>query len=179
MRLKLPFRFIVLLLAIGLAAGCGALKSREAGREAGWLTPGQALLVSEAESLLLYHEYLRKLSGADLNREQEQARRALARSNSDFSRVRLAMLLSLPTASFRDDGRSLGLLEPMLKEGAADNEMRALAQLLYVLISERRRIEERLKDEQRKTEGLQQKLDALKSIEKSLLERDPAKPRNP
>lgn len=181
MRLKLAFRFIVPPLAIVLAAGCGALKSREEGREAGWLTPGQSFLVSEAESLLLYHEHLRKLSSADLNREHEGVKQALAGSgsNGNFSRVRLAMLLSLPGAGFRDDGRALGLLEPMLKESAASNEMRALAQLLYVLISERRRTEERLKDEQRKTEGLQQKLDALKSIEKSLLEREPGKPRNP
>lgn len=179
LRLKLSFRWIVPLLAIILTAGCSALKSREEGREAGWLAPGQSFLVSEAESLLLYHEHLRKLSIADLNREHEGVKRTLARSNSDFSRMRLAMLLSLSGANFRDDGRALGLLEPMLAAGAADNETRALAQLLYVLISERRRIEERLKDEQRKTEGLQQKLDALKSIEKSLLEREPAKLRNP
>lgn len=179
LKLKWTARFALSLLAIGLAAGCGALKSREAGGEAGWLKPGQAFLVSEAESLLLYHEYLRKLPGADLNREHEEVKRALARSNSDFSRMRLALLLSLPGASFRDDGRALGLLEPLLAAGAADNETRALARLLHVQISERRRVEERLKDEQRKTEGLQQKLDALKSIEKSLLEREPAKPRNP
>lgn len=178
MKLEGMARFALSLLAIGWVAGCGALKLQETGSEAGWLKPGQVFLVSEAESLLLYHEYLRKLSGAALNREHEEVKRALARSNSDFSRVRLALLLSLPTASFRDDGRAVGLLEPLLAGSAAADEMQALARLLHAQISERRRIEERLKDEQRKTEGLQQKLDALQSIEKSLLEREPEKPRN-
>lgn len=178
MKLEGMARFVLPLLAVGWVAGCGALKPQEAGSEAGWLKPGQVFLVSEAESLLLYHEYLRRLSGVALNREHEEARRMFATNGSDFSRMRLALLLSFSGASFRDDARAVSLLEAMLKEGDARDETRALARLLHAQISERRRIEERLKDEQRKTEGLQQKLDALQSIEKSLLERGPEKSRN-
>ncbi|MBI2311842.1 MAG: hypothetical protein HYU77_04975 [Betaproteobacteria bacterium] len=173
----MPLRIALWLALAGLIAGCGALKSREAGRDTPWLTPGQTLLVSEAEALLLYHEYLRRLSGAELTREHEGVKQAHARSGADFTRVQLAMLLSLPTPGFRDDGRAIGLLEPLLKEGAASSEMRALAHLLHAQIAEHRRLEERAREEQRRADGLQQKLEALKSIEKSLLEREPAKPR--
>lgn len=174
---SLPLRVALWLAITAFIAGCGALKSREAGRDTPWLTAGQTLLVSEAEALLLYHEYLRRLSGAELNREHEGVRQSHARSGADFTRVQLAMLLSLPAAGFRDDGRAIGLLEPLLKEGAVSSEMRALAHLLHAQISEHRRLEERARDEQRRAEGLQQKLEALKSIEKSLLEREPAKPK--
>ena len=48
--------------------------------------------------------------------------------------------------------------------------------MLHTQISEHRRTEDKLREEQRRTEVLQQKLYALKSIEKSLLDREPARP---
>ena len=106
MKSGLPLRIALWATLISLTAGCGALTSREPGREAQWLKPGQSFLMSDAESLLLYLEYVRKLSGAELNKEHDGVKQSFARSGSDFSRMQLAMLLSLPTASFRDEGRA-------------------------------------------------------------------------
>jgi hypothetical protein len=83
-----------------------------------------------------------------------------ANSNSDLMRVRYAMLLSVAGAPFNDDTRAVEMLDPLLKN--AEGGLHTLAFLLSAQIQE-----------QRRGQGLQQKLDALKALEKNLIERDP------
>lgn len=147
-----------------VTAGCGALRSvgPEAAREP-WVRTGSPGPVSDSESLLMYFEYVRKLSAADLAKEHEAARSFYARTQSDFNRVRYAMLLSAPGSAFRDDARALEALDPLLKNPDA-----ALHNLAFVVGTQIQ--------EQRRGQGLQQKLEALKSLEKNLLERGGHKP---
>jgi hypothetical protein len=115
---------------------------------------------SDSDKLLLYFEHLRKLSAAELTKEHDTVRQILAKSGTDVLRVRYAMLLSVPGATFADDTRALETLEPLLKNPDA-----ALHNLAYLLSAQIQ--------EQRRGQGLQQKLEALKSLEKNLIERDP------
>jgi hypothetical protein len=114
--------------------------------------------VSDSESLLRYFEYVRKLSAAELAKEHDTARQLYARTLSDFNRVRYAMVLSVPGSAFNDDARALEALEPLLKNLEA-----ALHNLAFVVSAQIQ--------EQQRGRGLQQKLEALKSLEKSLIER--------
>jgi hypothetical protein len=114
--------------------------------------------VSDNESLLTYFEFVRKLSAAELAKEHETARQLYTRTHSDFNRVRYAMLLSVPGSAFNDDARALEALEPLLKNLGA-----ALHNLAFVVSAQIQ--------EQRRSQELQQKLDALMSLEKSLIER--------
>lgn len=127
-----------------------------------WVEAGGARPASDTESLLLYYQHLRKLSATDLGREHDTARQAYSRSRTDFSRVRLAMVLSLPNTVFIDEGRALELLEPVGKGGAG--QLGGLASLLSAQIQERRRLDAN-------AQGLQQKLDALRTLERSMIER--------
>ncbi len=148
-----------------LTTGCGVLRSVEPGAapEPGvapepWVRTGSPRPVSDSESLLMYFEYVRKLSAADLAKEHDAARRLYARARSDFNRVRYAILLSVPGSGFSDDARALEALDPLLKNLDA-----ALHNLAFVVGAQIQ--------EQRRGQGLQQKLDALMSLEKSLIER--------
>ncbi|HEX6828457.1 MAG TPA: hypothetical protein VF104_05710 [Burkholderiales bacterium] len=151
-----------------------------------WIKPGQPPPPTELESLLAYYDYLRKLQGGELVKEQDAARKAFAASKSDLHRLRLALTQSLPGVSQRNDAAAQALLEPMLKEGETrDPGLRAFAALLNATLVERRRHEERLREDQKQMEDqqrkldeqqkkldeLQKKLDALTAIEKSLMER--------
>jgi hypothetical protein len=126
-----------------------------------WARPGIPA-ISETDSLLAYYQQLRGLSGADLGREHEMVRQAYGRTHSDFNRVRYAMVLSLPNTAFTDDGRALDLLEPVSRNAAG--QLNALASLLTAHLQERKRLDAN-------AQGLQQKLDALKSLERSMIER--------
>jgi hypothetical protein len=106
---------------------------------------------------LAYYAQLRQLSGPDLARENESAKRALAKSRSDANRVRYALLLTLPGAAASEDPREL--LEPVARN--ADSALRGLAALMMTFLQEQRRLET-------SAQGLQQKLDALLTLERNM-----------
>jgi hypothetical protein len=81
---------------------------------------------------------------------------------SDYNRVRLAMVVSQPNTSFHDEPRAIELLEPVAR--SPGGQLSGLAVLLVSQIQERRRLDA-------SAHALQQKLDALKSLERKLLER--------
>ncbi len=150
---------LLLMLMAGLiAAGCSALRSLEAGSEP-WVRADGPRPASDRDSLLMYFEYVRKLQAPELAREHDAVRQLYAASRSDFNRVRYAMLLSIPGAAFNDDARALEALEPLLRNPDA-----ALHNLAFMVSAQIQ--------EQRRGQGLQQKLEALKSLEKNLIERD-------
>lgn len=119
--------------------------------------------VGNAERLLQYFERIKRLSAGELTKEYETIRSAYARTASDYNRVSYAMMLSLPGASFSDDARALELLDPLAKR--ADAGLHPLAYLLSAFIQDRRRLGTELG-------AAQQKLDALKSLERNLINRD-------
>jgi hypothetical protein len=161
-------RLQIALSCLALATGCALLTELFPELETGapaeptpWVQPGGPS-VTDVESLVLYFGYIRKLSAADLNREYDTARQAYNRGRLDYNRVRFAMLLSLPNTPFNDDGRALDVLEPVVRKG--NGRLYPLAQMLGSHIQEQKRLTASV-------QGLQQKLDALKSLERSIIER--------
>ena len=102
----------------------------------------------------------------ELRRELAAANQAVARTKNDASRIRLAMLLTLPGAGTPDDARALGLLDAVAGKNPAGSPIKQLAAILYVQIAERTR---GLREEQKKSAAAQEKLDALRAVERSLL----------
>jgi hypothetical protein len=134
---------------------------------------------SELERLLDYFQRIRNLSGAQLAQEHHNARFAFARTGSDFDRVRLAMVLSLPNTGFNDESRTLDLLEPMVK--SRNSTLNGLASLMSAYLQEQRRLgqsvqgmQQNMESMQQNMQSMQQKLDALRSMERSLIEREQA-----
>jgi hypothetical protein len=141
---------------------------------------------ADTADLLAYQQRVRGLSGDELAAEYASASQALARQKTDVNRLRLALLLSLPGAAFRDDGRAASLADEVAsRKGGNEGGLRSLAALVAASAAERRQQEERsqklaqkLQEEEKRADALQQKLDGLKAIEKNLLNREPAKPVN-
>jgi len=161
-------RFWPLALACGALAGCSALGPSDGvepvpAKVPVTEAPAEARPVARpADTLLLYFQHLKRLSAADLVREHDATRQAYGRSRADYDRVRYAMVLSLPGAAFSDDGRALELLEPVAIN--QNGELQGLAYLLTNQLQERRRLDAN-------AQALQQKLDALRSLERSMIER--------
>ncbi len=113
----------------------------------------------DVTKVLTYYAHLRQLTGAELAREHESARRALAKTRSDANRLRYALLLTLPGAPPTEEPRVQELLEPVTRNG--DSALRGLAILMTAFLQEQRRLETG-------AQGLQQKLDALLTLERNM-----------
>jgi hypothetical protein len=178
-------RFLLVGSALVLAA-CGTFPwSSPIPADAYWLKAGAARPASRVESLLAYAEYVRGLSGAESAREHERLRQAVtAKDRSDFIRLQYAMLLFASAAPGRDLVRARQVLEPLTKEEGTDAELRRLAVHLHgaagdLLDAERhfRDEQRRTAEEQRRTADLEQKLEALKSIERRIIQRTAPEPK--
>ena len=153
-------RMLWIIAASLLLAGCETLQ--QADRREPAPTIEMRRPVSDVESLLLYYRHIGRLKEDQLGRELEIARTAYTREGSDFNRVRLAMVLGLPGTSLNDNTRALELLAPVVKNQTA--ELSALASMLSAQLQEHNRLDANAQD-------LQKKLDALKSLERSMMER--------
>jgi hypothetical protein len=144
----------------------------------------------EVAVLLDYHRRVAEMAAADQLREYQVSLAGFERLPGEFQRLRLALLLSLPRVAWHDDVRALQLvdtvvaapvervsprrdlalvLQKFLGERLAQaEELRKsdeAGQKLRVQLADRQR---QVRDEQRKAEELEQKLNALRDIDRRL-----------
>lgn len=140
--------------------------------------PGRAIASAEemtsAERLIVYAESIRWFAPSALDTERASAELDYRRNPNAFNRVRLAMLLTLRRAPFRDDMRARALLSQAAKEsGAANQPIRSLAMLLLQDLDDRWASDRTVDDERRQRLALQRKLDQLKAVEEEMDRRAP------
>jgi hypothetical protein len=152
---------LVCALALAGCAGFGSL-------------PGSASAREERESrqvldLIRYVQKVASLPADEQLREVNASSQTFSKDRGAYWRVRLALLLSLPGTGFADDAKAAGLLEPLASaEGAGP--MQQFAGLLHAQIGERLR-------EQRRAAQFKEQLDALKDIERKIIEREQTRPK--
>jgi hypothetical protein len=157
--------------------GCGGLGNQPSFFATGHWDNGQA---EDANRMLAYAQRLLMLSQDALQRERTAAMRALARRKSALNRLRMALLLALADPPLRDDARAAVLLQGILKDKMAATALKNLAAVLARVVDERLQQEERYRklaakatEGERRADLLQHKLDALKAIEKTMINREP------
>jgi hypothetical protein len=125
------------------------------------------------QSLALLIEFARNGGGADeLRKDYTAAQATYNKERTATNRLRVAWYSSLLGSAAGDDARLLGLLEPLVaKTGgfAVSHPLRPIAEVLIAQVNERAR---QVREQKRSVDDLQQKLDALKAIEKQLLDRE-------
>jgi hypothetical protein len=153
-----------------LFAGCAQLRTPTSDY---WIAPGQPHASSRAISLLYYAGYVRNLNSSDYSQEVERTRLLYAKDNTDFQLLQYVVALSIPGG---DMHKAQQLLETRLNEDKfSDPELGALAQLLDADLTEWRRLEagtRRAEAGARRADELEKKVEALKNIEKGLIQRD-------
>lgn len=177
-------RPIVFLVGLSLAA-CGSLEG--SGTQPYWLkaaTPAAApRQFSPLESMIAYHGYAWSLSGAEWAKENARLRVAVATRDAEETLcVRQALLAAAASAPAHERAQASGLFEQCERElRRRDSQLSGLVALLRMEFAERARLEERQRDTARRADELAEKLDELRAIEKTLLERNqPARqPRRP
>ncbi|HXM81426.1 MAG TPA: hypothetical protein VN929_05820 [Burkholderiales bacterium] len=148
---------------------------------------GCALLQPGAEQVMTVDRIIADAMTAARSPASEQkaalsrAQNAFTRDPTAANRLRLATLLAVLPAPFRDDARAAELLEP-LADATAPGFGR-FAALLSAQIVERQQLSRELersarereradKDRDKREEALRQQLEALRAIERGILERE-------
>jgi len=174
-------RIAAALLACAWVASCAAPEPNApppATGEAG--SPASPGMQTYAEDLLAYLGRLRTLNESALGVEAAR----MKRDASDVARVKAALALTLSPQG--EESEILELVEPVTRRQAADRDVRTMAALLQAIAAERKRLKQRvataagelreerraLESQRQRAEALQQKLDALTDLEKSLVNRD-------
>lgn len=160
---RLPFRReLVALVTLGtlLIGGCAQLPPILAG-------PDEPRQVS---TLIADGQRVAKLAPEEQRRELAAASDAFARDKKTWNRLRLALLLSTPGSIINDDARAASLLEPFATPGAAATPLTQLGTLLQSQVAERLR-------EQKRAQQLKEQIDALRAVDRSLIERAQARPK--
>jgi Tfp pilus assembly protein PilN len=80
------------------------------------------------------------------------------------------LLLSLPGTDFCDEPKAASLLEPVVGKESRTSPMQQFAGLLYAQLNERMR-------EQRRATQYKEQLDALKDVERKIIDREQARPK--
>ncbi len=121
--------------------------------------------------LVAYAQRVAAMPADEQRRELNVSAQMFSKDQAAQGRIRLALLLALPGTAFNDDSRAAGLLEPLAESASLELPRGALQQfagLLYAQIGERAR-------EQRRSAQLREQLEALKAIERGIIEREKAR----
>ena len=173
--------FVAMVAAIVVTiAACAPAGSKSASQDAPRYVAVVEPMPSDPDRIARFYDHLRTLKTDELAVELELTRRSFEKDGSELNRLQLALLLSLPGAGFRDDNAAIALLQPFVKDkGREGSTVRPLAILLQSGLLELRRTDEalqqqsaRLKEEQRRVEALQLKLEAILDMEMKMIERE-------
>ncbi len=128
----------------------------------------------QEQSLQLLIELARNGNGGadEIRKDYAAAQASYNKERTLVNRLRVAWYSSLLGSAAGDDARLLGLLEPLVaKTGGFANghPLRPVAEVLIAQVNERAR---QVREQKKNVDELQQKLDALKAIEKQLLDRE-------
>jgi hypothetical protein len=168
--------FLILLASTLMLSSCAAMNHTGGPLPGFEPSPG----IAQVDGLLKYYEDVRKLSPAEAAKRYERASQAFVHNKSPYARLQLVMLLSLPNTGFHDDEAALGLLREGEKEQKASSpELHRFSMLLAAMLTTQKQlgasVEEasaKLKEEQNRADDLQNKLNAIKTMEKNLIQRD-------
>ena len=192
-------RAIMMLLAANVAAGC-APRPPVTDEPLPQLQIVETL-ETDADRLLNYYAYMTELQGDTLQREYDFVEKAYTADPSEYNRMQMIMLLASPRASFRNTDLAHAMVKEWLQDDYYRySKLRPLAMLYDNYLSEiqqqdevidkatkdleqsnkqLRQVNERnvqqtrqIKASQQRSKELQDKLDALLDMERSLIERE-------
>ena len=147
----------IAVMGLWLIAGCAPLSTKL----------GESDESQKVVYLIGYTQRVAAMRPEVQKRELNDASQTYAKERDTYASLRLALLLSLPGTPFFDDTRAAGLLEPFSGTAGhppATGPLRQFAAWLHAQIGERTR-------EQHKSAQFKEQLDALRAIERTLIER--------
>lgn len=128
--------------------------------------------VSGSTSRLDVLDFAENFGEMSLEAQKKELHQNSQNKNDLTSRIKVAMIYALPASKLRDTNKAQALLDDLSKEKNLDGDRKILTLIMRDYIAENNKLGNKARDEQRRADTLQQKLDELKNIEKMMLERE-------
>lgn len=164
------YQYISAALLLIMLGACSSLPHAAAGD-----CPPAAARMLNTDELLRYHACLLALPPAQLAGEYASVKRESAQGSDPASRIRLALLLSLPNTPFYDPGAAIQLLD---QAPATSPDLHALAGLLRASLAQQQQqairiqgLQHDLTAEKARSASLQDKINSIKNLERSMTPR--------
>ena len=158
-----------------LFSGCALQPTRVASTEK---SPVREMPAPDSVETLL--KFAQAYAALPADAQKREYTRLTGQRKTEVSRMQLALIASAGGSRYRDLARAQALLDEHLKAADSKDEgIRTLAWLLKAHVTEQQKTEDALlamgqkvKDEQKKSDSLQRKLDELLAVEKTMNERN-------
>lgn len=132
-----------------------------------------------APSLLEFVSNFSELPLESQKKELAEALQKISSNNNDLhQKTRVAIIYAVPTSKLRDPLKAQPLLDELAREKRLSKEEGAIVSILRENAAETAKLNQRLREElrraeenQQKANGLQQKLDELKKIERTMMQK--------
>ena len=142
--------------------------------------PPETQASDDLVALVAYSNWLRDSNPAQLQRVLADAEARAKDPGGAVDKMRLAVILSLPQAPFRNDARASALIEHLLNDPRTDTNVAMFAYMLRWDLQDRHRLqadyERSLTQERQQRATLKQKLNELKAIEEQIHRREVVNP---
>lgn len=150
-------------------------------------TPPGSKALPASENILDFIARFYGLAVDEQKKELAQVNESLSQNKLDFNyRVKAAVIYAMPSSRLHDAAKAQNLLDGLIREKSLDAQRKALVNLLRDYISENGKLvqennkllqdnialAQKNREEQMRADGLQQTLDELKAIEKSMTDRE-------
>lgn len=181
MRGSLPGHALLAMLSAVIMAGCGTMRSSDSPSGGVFEDPTmEAAARGAIDELFALLDRFSRASPGELAREYESLAAMPEQKRGGDVRVRLALLLSQPGLPFRDDAAASRVLQEWeSRQALAPPALKAFVHWLRAMLSERAKLAggledagARLREEKKRTDLCKDKLEAIKNMERSLIERD-------
>lgn len=145
----------------------------------------QAQSPAEPGNVNMLMKFAQSYSALPAEAQKREYGQINARRKGEYSRMQMVMMAVLPGSRYKDDARAMALLDEHLKApDSRDEGLRTLAGVIKALLAAPPKQEEnvaqlmqKLKDEQKRADMLQHKLDELLAVEKTMYDRHEAQPK--
>lgn len=132
------------------------------------------------DDVMRYYASLKRRPLADQKAELDNARKEFAASGNEATRMKLALLYLYPGSPVRSEEKGLLLLEPYTKSDSnSQSPYRGIALLIMSGLEELKKSETNVqtqtakaKEETKRADELQRKLDALLDVERTMIQKD-------
>ena len=133
-----------------------------------------------SNEVVRYYAFLTSLNEANLSNEYQTTRAHFSASNSISDRLKLVVLLTIPNTSFHNPEEAIDLLKSRPVETTNNpTDLSGFSNLLDMLLTQQQQADEQLTglkkslaEEKLHSKLLQEKIDAVKSMEIKMIQRD-------
>jgi len=165
--------FLTILAALVLLNACAELPKTQPQPPAKVVNVETVSVPSNTELLLSFAEHFIDLPLESQKKELTQTSQVANQNKQDInSRIKVAMIYALPNSKLRDSGKAQFLLEELIRDKSLDKERKSLVGLMADYTNDTNKLALKARDEQKRGDTLQQQLDDLKNIERTMVDRD-------